>query len=203
MDNLMPIERIERRIFLMRGQKVMLDKDLAELYGVETKVLNQAVTRNYDRFPEDFMFQLNKQEFDNLIFQFGISNLKSQFVTSSWGGVRKLPFAFTEQGIAMLSSVLRSKRAIRVNISIMRAFVHLRQIISGHKELAFKVKELEKQYSKHEVEITTVFKVLKKLMEPPKEVERPKKRIGFITGKVQNRRHQPNPSPFGRGRIEI
>jgi hypothetical protein len=171
MAELIPAERVESRIYLVRGQKVMLDRDLAELYGVRTRDLNKAVSRNLDRFPADFMFQLNKMELENLKFQFG---------TSSWGGTRKLPSAFTEQGIAMLSSVLRSKRAIHINIAIMRAFIRLRQILSSHKELARKVEELERKYSKHEIEITSVFKLLKKLMEPPPE--RPAKRIGFVRG---------------------
>lgn len=171
MDKLIPVERIENRILLIRGQKVMLDRDLAELYGVATRDLNKAVTRNIDRFPKDFMFQLNRYEFENLKFQFG---------TSSWGGARKLPRAFTEQGIAMLSSVLRSKKAIQMNIIIMRAFVKLRQIISTHKDLARKIEELEKKYSKHEIEIAVVFKLLKRLMEPPAIPEKPKKRIGFL-----------------------
>jgi len=118
MEQLVPIERIEAKILLIRGQKIMLDKDLAELYGVETKVLIQAVKRNIERFPEDFMFQLTKEEFEIL---------RSQFVTSSWGGRRYLPYAFTEHGILMLSSVLNSERAILVNIQIMRTFTPLEQ----------------------------------------------------------------------------
>jgi len=133
---LIPIEIIERKIFLLRRQKVMIDKDLAELYGVTTGNLNKAVSRNIDRFPEDFMFQLTKVEFENLKFHFGIS---------SWGGTRRLPRAFTEQGVAMLSSVLRSKRAVQVNIQIMRTFVKLRELISSHTQLAKKVQALEKR----------------------------------------------------------
>jgi hypothetical protein len=123
MKALVPIERITSKIYLIRGMKVMLDRDLAELYDVETKVLKQAVRRNIDRFPEDFMFELSKEEF---------KNLRSQFVTSSWGGVRYRPYAFTEQGVAMLSSVLKSERGIRVNIQIMRAFIKLRQFAQTH-----------------------------------------------------------------------
>ena len=135
-DNLVPAEIIEKRIFLLRSQKVMLSVHLAELYQVEPRVLIQAVKRNIDRFPGDFMFQLSKEEF---------ANLKSQFVISSWGGLRRsTPYAFTEQGVAMLSSVLRSKRAIQVNIEIMRAFVKLRQILASHSELARKLESLEK-----------------------------------------------------------
>jgi hypothetical protein len=131
-----PSERIQKAIFLIRGQKVMLDKDLAELYGVSTSVLNKAVTRNIDRFPPDFMFRLTSEEFSDLKFHFG---------TSSWGGTRKRPRAFTEQGVAMLSSVLRSKRAVQVNIEIMRAFVRLREILASHSELARKLEELEER----------------------------------------------------------
>jgi len=135
---LIPSERIERSILLIRGHKVMLSTDLAELYGVEPRILVQAVKRNITRFPQDFMFQLSKEEF---------SNLKSQVVISSWGGLRRAPpYAFTEQGVAMLSSVLRSKRAIQVNIEIMRAFVRLRQILASNKELAKRLDELEKKY---------------------------------------------------------
>ncbi|MHC4211830.1 MAG: ORF6N domain-containing protein [Planctomycetota bacterium] len=121
--SIVPVERIRNCIYLIRKQKVLLDSDLAELYGVESKVLNQAVSRNKDRFPDDFMFQLSIEEFDNL---------RSQNVTSSWGGRRYRPYAFTEQGVAMLSSVLRSKRAVEVNIAIMRTFVKLREIIVGN-----------------------------------------------------------------------
>jgi len=170
MKEIVPIERIEQRIFLIRGQKVMLDRDLAELYGVETFNLNKAVKRNLGRFPEDFMFQLTKPEYDALRFQFGMLKRGAHS--------KYLPYAFTENGVAMLSSVLRSERAIQVNIVIMRAFTRLRQILASHKELARKVEELERKYGKHELEITTVFKVLKKLMQKPVE-ERPRKRIGF------------------------
>jgi hypothetical protein len=127
---------IEQKIYLIRDQKVMLDKDLAELYGIETKVLKQAVKRNIKRFPADFMFVLIKHEFNNL---------RSQFVTSSWGGMRYVPMAFTEQGVAMLSSVLNSDRAIQVNIQIMRVFTQLRQMLATHKELAHKLHELEQK----------------------------------------------------------
>lgn len=164
---LIPQEVIEKKIFLIRGQKVMLDKDLAELYGVETFNLNKAVKRNLDRFPADFMFQLTKEEFKNLIFQFGISR---------WGGTRKLPYAFTEQGIAMLSSVLHSKRAVHVNIAIMRAFVRLRELLASHAELSRKLDELEKKYDK---QFAIVFQAIRQLMQPP---EKPKRRIGFRVG---------------------
>jgi ORF6N domain-containing protein len=164
MKELIPSERIERRIFLLRGQKVMLSMDLAELYGVEPRVLVQAVKRNSERFPKDFMFQLNLQE---------VRNLKSQIVISSWGGQRFLPYAFTEQGVAMLSSVLKSKRAVQVNIEIMRAFVRLRQMIASNKELAKRLDELEKKYDS---QFKEVFDAIRELMTP---VEPPPRRIGF------------------------
>ena len=134
----------------------MLDMDLAELYNVATKVLKQQVKRNIDRFPDDFMFELNKDEF---------KNLRSQIVTSSWGGLRYLPFAFTEQGVAMLSGILNSDRAIQVNIAIMRAFVHLRRFLESNKELAQKIEELEKAVSGHDEKIQLIFSAIKQLME--------------------------------------
>jgi hypothetical protein len=130
-----PVERIEKTILLIRGEKVILDRTLAELYGVETKQLKRAVRRNIERFPTDFMFEVTQKEFNDLRYQFG---------TSSWGGTRYKPMAFTEQGVAMLSSVLNSRRAIEVNILIMRAFVRLRAMISSHKELLRKLEEMEK-----------------------------------------------------------
>jgi hypothetical protein len=162
---LVPAERIERAILLIRGQKVMLSTDLAELYSVEPRVLVQALKRNIERFPEDFMFQLSQSEF---------SNLKSQIVMSRWGGQRHPPYAFTEQGVAMLSSVLRSKRAVRVNIEIMRAFVRLRRILASHKELARKLDELEKKYDAH---FKVVFDAIRELMAPAEPP--PRRRIGF------------------------
>ena len=162
-----PPERIERRILLIRGQKVMLSTDLAELYGVAPKVLVQAVKRNRERFPGDFMFQLTKAE---------LANLKSQFVTSSWGGARRAtPYAFTEQGVAMLSSVLRSPRAVQVNIAIMRAFVKLREIIASHHDLARRLEEMESHY---DAQFRAVFDAIRELTEPP---EKPHRRIGFGT----------------------
>jgi phage regulator Rha-like protein len=165
MGDLVLKQRIENKIFLIRGQKVMLDNDLAELYGVETKVLLQAVKRNLDRFPEDFMFILTKQEF---------KDLKSQIVTSSWGGRRYLPYTFTEQGVAMLSSVLRSKRAIYVNIQIMRTFTKLREIVSTHKDLQRKIEEMEKKYDQN---FRVVFDAIKALLTIPESKTR---KIGFI-----------------------
>jgi hypothetical protein len=158
-------ERIERQILLLRGQKVMLSPDLADLYEVEPRVLVQAVKRNIDRFPDDFMFQLNEREF---------ANLKSQIVISNWGGLRRaIPYAFTEQGVAMLSSVLRSKRAVQVNVEIMRTFVRLRQLIASHKDLALKLEALEKKY---DVQFKVIFDAIRQLMEPPDAKPR---RIGF------------------------
>ena len=160
-------EAIESKIYLIRGHKVMLDRELAKMYKVPTKRLNEQVSRNAKRFPEDFMFQLSKDE---------VEILKSQFATSRWGGIRKLPYAFTEQGVAMLSGVLHSERAILVNIAIMRTFVKLRQILSTHKELAHKFNLLERKIEKHDEEICTIFEAIRQLMTPP---ESPKRRIGF------------------------
>jgi phage regulator Rha-like protein len=160
-----PAERVERRILSIRGQKVMLDGDLAELYEVETKSLNRAVRRNMRRFPEDFMFRLTRQEHEDLRCQFGTSN--------SRGGRRYRPYAFTEQGVAMLSSVLRSQRAVQVNIAIMRAFVKLREILASHRDLAHRLDEMEKKYDR---QFKVVFDAIRELMRPP---EKPRRRIGF------------------------
>ncbi|HTR82177.1 MAG TPA: ORF6N domain-containing protein [Bacteroidota bacterium] len=160
----MPRELIERRIFFIRGQKVMLDKDLADLYQIETFNLNKAVGRNRDRFPGDFMFQLSEEEFKNLIFHFGIS---------SWGGTRKLPYAFTEHGVAMLSSVLRTPRAIHVNIEIVRAFVRIRRLLASNKKLKRRLEELEKKY---DAQFKIVFDAIRQILQPP---EKPKRRMGF------------------------
>ena len=162
---IIPAARIERRIFYLRGVKVMLSPDLAELYGVPTKVLNQAVRRNSDRFPDDFMFQLTQAEFDDL---------KSQIVTSSWGGMRRaLPYAFSEQGIAMLSSALRSRKAIQVNIEVMRAFVRLREMAYSNAELSRKLEDLEKKYDK---QFKIVFDAIRQLIIP---ITPKRKAIGF------------------------
>ena len=158
-------QRVERRILSLRGQKVMLSTDLAELYKVAPKALVQAVKRNRERFPVDFMFQLTRPEF---------ADLKSQSVTSSWGGARRAaPYAFTEQGVAMLSSVLRSPRAVQVNIAIMRAFVKLREILATHRDLARRLDEMESKYDK---QFRVVFDAIRQLMTPP---EKPRRRIGF------------------------
>ena len=166
--NVLPVEVIANKIYLIRGQKVMLDRDLAQLYGVTTGNLNKAVNRNIERFPSDFMFKLTVKEFENLIFHSG---------RSSWGGTRKLPRVFTEQGVAMLSSVLRSKRAIAVNIQIMRVFSRLKQLALSHSELLRKVENLERKFDDHDDKIVLIFETLKKLLMPPPE--EPKRRIGF------------------------
>ncbi|MCX5866784.1 MAG: ORF6N domain-containing protein [Proteobacteria bacterium] len=175
--DLVPADQIEGKILLIRGQKVMLDSDLAFLYGVETKALIQAVRRNQGRFPTDFMFQLVKEEFILLRSQIETSNLRSQSVTSRWGGRRYLPYAFTEQGVAMLSSVLKSPRAIMVNVEIMRTFVRLRRMLASHADLARKMDELEKKYDR---QFAVVFEAIRQLMAPPPEPEPPpRKKIGF------------------------
>lgn len=168
-------EQIQRRILLLRSQKVMLDVDLAGLDGVETKTLNRAVGRNIERFPEDFMFKLTPMEFEILRYHFGTSNPNSKFPTSNKGrgGRRYRPYAFTEQGVAMLSSVLRSKRAAMVNLGIMRAFVSLRQMLVSHRSLARKLAEREKRY---DAQFKVVFDAIRELMTPQ---VKPRKRIGF------------------------
>ena len=157
-------EAITNKILLLRGKKAMLDRDLAKLYGVTTGNLNKAVKRNIERFPEDFMFQLIKDEEESLRFQFG-SFKRGQHT-------KYLSCVFTEQGVAMLSSVLRSKRAIQVNIAIMRVFVRLKEIISTHKELAYKLNELERKIEKHDEEIHSIFEAIRQLMAPPPEEKR-------------------------------
>jgi hypothetical protein len=170
--HLVSLGDIERRIFMIRGHRVMLDIHLAQLYEVKTKMLNRAMKRNLDRFPDDFTFQLTPEEFKNLRFHFGTS--------SFWGGRRYLPYAFTEQGVSMLSSVLRSKRAVRVNIEIMRAFVRLRRWLLTHEELSRKLMTLEKKYDS---QFKVVFDAIRKLMtSPPIEPEKSKPRIGFQGG---------------------
>ena len=164
--NSIPVERIQKAILLIRGQKVMLDRDLAELYGVKTKALKQAVRRNINRFPLDFMFVLSEDEFQNW---------RSQFVTYNGDrmGLRYSPMAFTEQGVAMLSSVLNSERAVEVNIAIMRIFVRMRRIADTHKSLRYKLEEMEKKYDR---QFQVVFEAIKALMNEP---EKTKKQIGF------------------------
>src|ERR1039457_3719121 len=163
LHSVIPVERIASRIYLMRGEKVMLDNDLAELYSVPTSALNQQVKRNMDRFPEDFAFRLTAEEFESLMSQTVISN-------PGRGGRRKLPMVFTEQGVAMLSSVLRTKRAAQVNVAIMRTFVKLREILATHQDLARKVKE-------HDRQIATLFSAVDKLLALPEPKKHP---IGYI-----------------------
>jgi hypothetical protein len=162
-ESLVPPERIASRIYLIRGQKVMLDFDLAELYGVETRALNQAVTRNIDRFPEDFAFQFTREEFNALMSQIVISN-------AGRGGRRKLPWAFTEHGVAMLSSILRSKRAVQVNVAIVRTFVKLREMLATNEELARKV-------AQHDRQIAVLFDQVQKMLAP---TPTKKNHIGYI-----------------------
>ncbi len=171
------VAKVEARILLGRSQRVMLSTHLAELYDVEPKVLMQAVKRNPARFPEDFMFQLSRAEF---------ANLKSQIVTSSWGGLRRAtPYAFTEQGVAMLSSILNSPRAIRVNVEIMRAFVRLRRLLASHEDLARKLEELEQRY---DAKFRVVFDAIRQLMAPP---EKARRSIGFRVQEPRPRYGRP------------
>jgi ORF6N domain len=170
-------EEVINKIYLLRGKRVMLDRDLADMYGVETLQLKRQVRRNLERFPKDFMFELDKKEFENL---------RSQFGTSSWGGVRYTPMAFTEQGVAMLSSILNSKTAIEVNIQIIRIFTRIREMLITHKDVLLKLEKLEKAMLKHdnrtsknEDDIQLIFNALKQLLNPPHESLRP---IGFKIG---------------------
>jgi len=165
---IIPSERILAKIYLIRGMKVMLDRDLAELYDVETKRLKEQVKRNIDRFPDDFMFELTKNEF---------GSLRSQIATSSWGGIRYAPMAFTEQGVAMLASVLNGNRAVQVNIQIVRAFVQLRRMISSHEDLRKKIEAMERKYDD---QFRIIFDAIKELL---KGESNPKRKIGF---KVKN-----------------
>lgn len=162
-----PDEVIINKIYFIREQKIMIDKDLAALYGVTTGNLNKAVKRNLKRFPDDFMFRLRVDEFKDLIFQNG---------TSSWGGTRKMPYAFTEQGVAMLSSVLSSERAIEVNIFIIRIFTRLRELLITHKDILLKLEQLENKYMQHDENIKLIFTALKQLLQEPKAERMP---IGF------------------------
>jgi len=166
---IIPIERIAQAIFVLRGQKVLLDSDLAALYRVTTGHLNRAVKRNAERFPADFMFRFTPSEWRSLKCQFGISK-------PGRGGGRYQPYAFTEQGVAMLSSVLNSERAVRVNIAIMRAFVKLREVLETNRELAGKFEELERRVGTHDQEIAAIIEAIRQLMAPPK---RPHREIGF------------------------
>ena len=168
MNDVVVQEAVEQKIYLIRGRRAMLDEDLSKLYGVSTKRLNEQVKRNAKRFPPDFMFPLKKQE---------VVNLRSQIATSRWGGRRYIFNAFTEQGIAMLSSVLNSERAIQVNIIIMRVFVKLRELVATHKEILNKLNELETKVGKHDEQIAAIFQVIRQLVEP--QPQKPKRRMGF------------------------
>lgn len=168
MHKMIVVEQIEQKIYFVRGMKVMLDYDLASLYGVAVKYLKRAVKRNLSRFPSDFMLELTKQEYDSLRCQFGTLKRGQH--------AKYLPYAFTEQGVAMLSSVLNSERAVQVNIAIMRAFVKLREILLSHKELNRKLEDLEKKFDRHDKEIKAIFEAIRRLMTEP---EKPKGRLGF------------------------
>ena len=163
-------QKILNRIYVIRSQKIMLDKDLAEMYRVETKRLNEQVKRNINRFPKDFMFTLSQKEYENL---------KSQNATSSWGGRRKLPNAFTEQGVAMLSSILNSDVAIEVNIRIIRVFTKLREYALTHKEILLQLAKLEKEVKGNSKDIENIFMVLKELIEKQSKPVQPRNKIGF------------------------
>lgn len=163
-----PDEAIIDKILLIRGKKILLDRDLASLYHVSTRDFNKAVKRNIKRFPEDFMFQLTKEEFGNLMFQNG---------TSSWGGTRKLPYAFTEQGVAMLSGILSSDIAIEVNIRIIRIFTRLREMLLTHTEILLKLEQLERQVVQNSEDIQMIFTALKQLLTSPEQTDR--RRVGF------------------------
>jgi len=180
--SLVPVELIERAILLMRGQRVILDADLAELYGTTTKAFNQAVKRNLGRFPADFMFRFTAEEAEAIRSQTVAANFRSQFVTSSsasHGGRRYLPYAFTEHGAIMAASVLNTPRAIEASVYVVRAFVKLRELLSTRKELAGKLAELERKVGSHDVAIQSLVTAIRRLMEPPPAPPRP--RIGFHT----------------------
>ena len=166
---MLPDESIMSKIYFIREQKVMLDSDLAELYGVETRRLNEQVKRNILRFPEDFMFQLSKTEFENL---------KSQFATSSWGGRRSIPFAFTEYGVLMLSSVLNSEKAIKVNIQIMRIFTRIRELLTNNLSIKLEIEEIKKKIINQDKNIELVFNYLDELIEKHDKPQ-PRKQIGY------------------------
>jgi phage regulator Rha-like protein len=168
----MQLQTIQNLIYDVRGQKIMLDADIAQLYGVETRVLNQAIKRNADRFPKDFMFRLTQKEF---------TNLKSQIVTSSWGGRRKLPYAFTEHGVTMLASVLKSKKAVQMNIAVVRAFIALKQFAVNYKELADQLKELKNTTDNQNAQLEQIYIALENLLDEKAEHKKweDRERIGF------------------------
>ena len=170
MSDLIPIERIESKIFAIRGEKVLLDSDLADLYGVPTKALKQAVKRNLKRFPDDFMFVLTSQE---------VTNLRSQIVTSSWGGTRYLPYVFTEQGVAMLSTILKSEQAIQVNIAIMRAFVQIRRMIKKDELINIRLEDVEDRLGTQEFQTLAIIDQLGSIKKKLKSPKNNKPKIGF------------------------
>jgi len=172
-----PDEIVINKIYQIRGQKVMLDRDLADLYQVTTSNLNKAVQRNLKRFPEDFMFQLNKEEFQNLIFQNG---------TSSWGGTRKHPYAFTEQGVAMLSGILNSERAITVNIQILRIFTRIRQFLSDNTELRLEIEKIKKKLENQDKNMEVVFQYLDELLDKKDKPQEERAKIGYKLGSENN-----------------
>jgi len=178
--SLVPVEIIQNKIYLIRGRKVMLDRDLAELYGVTTGNLNKAVKRNAERFPSDFMYMLSKEESDSLSFQFGSLKRGEHF--------KYLPTVFTEQGVAMLSSVLKSKMAIQVNIQIMRVFTNLREMMATHKDLARKIEDLEskfhEKFQEHDQKIILIFNAIKELLADKEEAAKKKGPLGFIPPKL-------------------
>ncbi len=186
--SLVPVEIIQNKIYLVRGRKVMLDRDLAELYGVETRRLNEQVKRNLKRFPLDFMYQLTKEEAENWMSQFAISNKERM-------GIRKMPYVFTEQGVAMLSSVLNSDRAIEINIQIMRVFTELRAMMASHKDLARKIEDLERKFQEkfqeHDKKIVLVFNAIKDLLADKKEAAKKRGPLGFIPPKLSTTGDKP------------
>jgi len=167
---ILPDVVVINKIYLIRGQNVMIDSDLAELYQLETKRINEQVKRNLARFPEDFMFRINEEEFDNL---------KSQFATASWGGRRNLPYVFTEHGILMLSSVLSSERAISINIQIMRMFIKMRELLLSHKDLFLQMEEIRKRIGSHDDKLEMIYNYLKRFRNSEEQI----KKIGFKQGK--------------------
>ena len=182
--DLLPVAQIQARIHIVRGKRVMLDADLARFYGVTTFNLNKAVTRNVERFPEDFAFMLTAEETRNLIFQSGISSSQAidgkqeKKSETAYGGRRKPARVFTEQGVAMLASVLRSPRAVAISVTLVRAFVQLRDLLSNHRDLAVKLAELERKLAGHDHAIRNLFETIRQLLEPP---EKPSKEMGFRT----------------------
>ncbi|HXI39344.1 MAG TPA: ORF6N domain-containing protein [Bryobacteraceae bacterium] len=172
-NGIVPLEVVQQKIFTLRGRRVMLDRDLADLFGVETRVLNQAVKRNGDRFPEDFMFQLSMEEAQ------AVYSSRSQTVTLKRGrNIKYRPYVFTEHGAVMLANVLQSRAAVRASIQVVRAFVHLRQILATHQDLARKIEALEGKVGKHDTDLDAILEVLQDLLEPPPPTKRP---MGFVT----------------------